>query len=208
MEFCNGGSLDQLVERDGVWPANEALKITFDVLSGLQYAHTAEIPNTMLAGGGIGRGTGLIHRDLKPQNILLVNTEGGRTAKVGDFGLAKAFDLAGLSGFTQTGDTAGTPEFMPRQQVINFKYAKPEVDVWAAAASLYYMLTGYTPRDFPTGGGDRWYRVWRTDPVPILERGVPVPSRLAEVIDEALVDRPEISFKSVTEFQNALEQAQ
>jgi serine/threonine protein kinase len=64
-------------------------------------------------------------------------------AKVGDYGLAKAFDAAGLSGQTRTGSMAGTPHFMPRQQVVNFKYARPEVDVWAMAASLYNILAGW-----------------------------------------------------------------
>ena len=72
-------------------------------------------------------------------------------AKVGDYGLSKAFDLAGLSGQTCTGAVAGTPAFLPRQQVINFKYARPEVDVWAAAAFLYYLLTVRPPREFPPG---------------------------------------------------------
>jgi serine/threonine protein kinase len=67
-------------------------------------------------------------------------------AKIGDYGLAKAFDAAGLGGQTRTGKAAGTPVFMPRQQVVNFKYAKPEVDVWAAA-SFYFLVTGSFPAD-------------------------------------------------------------
>ncbi|MGH9966735.1 MAG: serine/threonine-protein kinase [Pyrinomonadaceae bacterium] len=206
MEFCEGGSLDRLVERDSVRPADEALAVTFDVLSGLQYAHTAEIPNVLLADGSMARGTGLVHRDLKPQNIFLSHTHSSRSAKVADFGLAKAFELAGLTDKTRTGEIAGTPTFMPRQQVLNFKYSEPEVDVWATAASMYFLLTGFTPRDF-FPGRDPWRTVWETDPVPILKRGVPVPPRLAEVIDEALVDRPEIKFKEVAQFRAALEQA-
>jgi serine/threonine protein kinase len=206
MEFCDGGSVDRLLERESAQTADEALAITFDVLLGLEYAHMAEIPNVVLADGSIARGTGLVHRDLKPQNIFLSQTQSGRSAKVADFGLAKAFELAGLTDKTVTGETAGTPAFMPRQQVINFKYSEPEVDVWAAAASLYFLLTGFTPRDF-LPGRDPWRTVWETDPMPILKRGVPVPRRLADVIDEALVDRPEIKFKEVGQFRTALEQA-
>jgi len=206
MEFCDGGSLDRLVEREGVQTADESLAIVFDVLSGLEYAHKAEIPNVVLADGSTARGTGLVHRDLKPQNIFLAQTQSGRSAKVADFGLAKAFELAGLTNKTVTGQMAGTPAFMPRQQALNFKYSEPEVDVWAAAASLYFLLSGFTPRDF-FPGRDPWRTVWDTDPVPILKRGVPVPPRLAEVIDQALVDRPEIKFKEVARFRTALEQA-
>ena len=96
---------------------------------------------------------------------------------------------------------------MARQQVLNYKYVRPEVDVWAAAATLYTMLTGHTPRDFPPGK-DPWRLVLRTDPVPILDRGVALPTGLARVIDEALLDRPEIKFKSAAAFRAALESAQ
>jgi serine/threonine protein kinase len=206
MEFCDGGSLDRLLSAEGVRPLDEAMAIIVDVLAGLEYAHTAEVPNVGGEEGGAGRSTGLVHRDLKPQNIFLATDGGRRVAKLGDFGLAKAFDLAGLSGMTETGEAAGTPQFMPRQQALNYKYVRPEVDVWAAAATLYTMLTGYTPRDFPPGA-DRWRRVLRTDPVPILDRGVALPASLAHLIDEALVDRPAIKFKSAAEFRAALESA-
>jgi serine/threonine protein kinase len=68
--------------------------------------------------------------------------------KIGAYGLVKAFDLAGLSGQTFTATKMGTPVFMSRRQVLDFKHALPEVDVWASAACLYNMLTGYFPRDF------------------------------------------------------------
>ena len=81
--------------------------------------------------------------------------EGLRVAFLSGIYSPKAFDTAGLSGQSATGSVAGTPVFMPRQQVIDFKYARPEVDVWAAAASLYAMLTGAVPRDLPPGR-DPW----------------------------------------------------
>jgi eukaryotic-like serine/threonine-protein kinase len=120
---------------------------------------------------------------------------------VGDYGLAKAFDLAGLSGQTLTGSKAGTPAFMPRQQVLNFKYAQPEVDVWAAAASLYNMLTGQIPRNLE---GDPLLAVLKYDAIPIRQRDRNIPKPLAEVIDLALRDNPEIHFKSIDKFKKAL----
>src|SRR5262249_62098035 len=97
---------------------------------------------------GFGPGKGLVHRDIKPANLFLTGWGSGRLVKVGDFGLAKAFAESGLSGGTRTGDVGGTYEFMCRQQVAYYKDAGPEVDVWSLAASLYYLLTGQTPRDF------------------------------------------------------------
>ena len=121
--------------RGGTLPADEVVRIGRQALAGLAYAH----------------GRGVVHRDLKPHNLFLTEAGPARQVKVGDFGLAKAFDAAGLSGLTRTGRAAGTPSFVPRQQVIDFKNAKPEVDVWALAATLYALLTGRPPRDFPPG---------------------------------------------------------
>lgn len=206
LEFCDGGSVDKLMEqRGGKLSIDEAATIVLQALDGLEYAHDAEIPYVKLADGRIGPGRGLVHRDLKPHNIFLSGSDSRRAAKVGDYGLAKAFDMAGLSGRTRTGAKAGTPYFMPRQQVINFKYVKPDVDVWAMAASLYCMLTGAFPRDFPKGQ-DRWCVVLQTDAVPIRKRDSSIPKRLAEVIDYALVDNLGIGFKTAAEFKQALEQ--
>ena len=150
--FCDGGSVDQLVKQQGGrLSIEEATQITLQALDGLEYAHNAELPQVRLSDGTFGRGQGLVHRDLKPHNLFLSGSGRARRAMVGDFGLAKAFDLAGLSGQTCTGALGGTPVFMPRRQVENFKYAKPDIDVWAMAATLYFMLTGQFTRDFPKG---------------------------------------------------------
>lgn len=204
LEYCNGGSVADLIrQRGGRLSIDEAIPIILQTLDGLEYAHNAEIPYVKRADGNIGKGWGLVHRDLKPGNIFLTQVGDSRIAKVGDYGLAKAFDLAGLSGQTRSGTKAGTPRFMPRQQVINFKYAKPEVDVWAAAASLYNMLTGTYPRNF--SDKDPFLTVLQTDPVPICQRDSLIPKPLAELIDLALIDKPEIHFKTAAEFKQALE---
>ena len=207
LEFCPGGSVDNLMElRGGRLSIGEAGAIILQTLDGLHYAHNAPIPNVKLKDGRIGQGRGLVHRDLKPQNIFLSDTSPSAMAKLGDYGLAKAFDLAGLSGHTFTGDVAGTPHFMPRQQVLKFMEARPEVDVWAAAASLYNMLTAEVPREF-SSTMDVWQTVLQTDPIPIRQRDASIPKRLAEVIDHALRDKPQIGFSSAAEFKRALQEA-
>ncbi|MEO5358013.1 MAG: serine/threonine-protein kinase [Nitrospirae bacterium YQR-1] len=207
LEYCEGGSIDKLMlARGGKLDVDEATTLVLQSLDGLHYAHTLEIPNVKLADSSIVTLKGLIHRDIKPTNIFLTETGGVRISKIADFGLGKAFDAAGLSGYTRTGASAGTPVFMSRQQVINFKYSKPEADVWAMAASFYYMLTGRFPRDFPKGK-DPWYIVLQSKPVSILKRNPNIPKKLAEVIDEALIDQPEIKFKTALDFKRALEGA-
>lgn len=205
MEYCSGGSIEDIrIKRGGRIPVGDAVKIILQALNGLEYIHQAEIPQVLLSDGTFGRGKGIVHRDIKPANIFLAVSGKKYTAKVADVGVGKAFDTAGLSGQTMTGTVAGSPVVSPRQQVINFKYAKPDVDVWAMAATLYNLLTGEYPRDFDTDM-DPWRIVLETAAVPIRQREPAVPERLAEVIDLALVDNPTITFQSAAEFKGALE---
>jgi eukaryotic-like serine/threonine-protein kinase len=193
-EFCAGGSVGDLIERDGLVPPHRAVAIVLQALEGLAYAHAAALPN-----GSVG----LVHRDIKPGNILLAHQGRDVVVKVADFGLSKAFDRAGLSGMTMTGSVAGTMPFMSRAQLVDYKRARPEVDVWSMAASLYFMLTGYYPRDFPKEL-DPIRVVLEAAPVPIRQRDPRVPPRLAAVIDEALVEDPGITVDSAVQLAAAL----
>jgi serine/threonine-protein kinase len=194
LDYCDGGSVEGLMkQRCGPLSVDEAIEITLQSLEGLHYAHNV-----------FGPGSGLVHRDLKPANLFLSGSGSGRVARVGDYGLAKAFDEAGLSGATRTGEMAGTPYFMARQQVIDFKYAAPEVDVWAMAASLYNMLTGDVPRDF-NSDHDPWLVVLETRPVPIRRRRPTIPAALADLIDYALQEEPQLAFKTAASLKQALE---
>jgi eukaryotic-like serine/threonine-protein kinase len=196
-EFCAGGSVDDLIERHGRLAPEAAVPMVLQALDGLHHAHTARLPN-----GSVG----LVHRDIKPANILLARFGSHLIAKLADFGLSKAFDRAGLSGMTMTGTMAGTTAFMSRSQLIDYKHAQPDVDVWSMAATLYWMLTGCYPRDFRTRP-DPIQVVLETAPVPIRERNPHIPPRLAAVIDEALIDNPRITVTSAAALAAALRQA-
>jgi serine/threonine-protein kinase len=205
-EYCDGGTAEDLRRhRGGVLAVDEAVEIALQALEGLAYCHTADIPFVKQKGGGYGPGKGLVHRDVKPTNLFLTGWGSGRVVKVGDFGLARAFAESGLSGGTRTGAVGGTYEFMCRKQVARYKDAGPEVDVWSLAASLYYLLTGWPPRDF--GDGDRCLAVLEVDPTPIGKRRADLPPRLAEVIDAALREEPAMPFKTAGDFKHALEDA-
>jgi hypothetical protein len=206
LENCDGGTVEDLrVQRGGTLPVDEAVEIALQALEGLAYCHSADIPFVKQRGGGYAPGKGVVHRDVKPANLFLTGWGSGRVVKVGDFGLAKAFAESGLSGGTRTGDVGGTYEFMCRQQVAYYKDAGPEVDVWSLAATLYYLLTGCTPREF--GEGDRCLAVLEVDPTPIGKRRSDLPRRLAEVIDAALREEPAMTFKTAAAFKRALEEA-
>lgn len=196
MDLCEGGSVDSLMEKKGGRLSLElATWIILQVLSGLDYVHNKDL--TVAVKKGIFNGTrdahGIVHRDFKPGNIFLSDTSDHPVAMVADFGMAKAFDTAGLSRITKSGTIMGTPVFMPRQQAINFKYAKPEVDVWAAAAAYYNMLTGEFPKNFRPGK-NAWHIILSESAIPIRQRNANIPESLAEVIDRALVEEPAIGY--------------
>lgn len=203
LEYCNGDSILNLLERCGYrLSITMAVTIIIQALDGLEYAHNAEIPYVKKADGSFGTGKGLVHCHIKPANIFLNNINSSTVVKIADYGIAKAFDLVGLSRPIITENKGITFPFIPRQQMIDFKYVKPEVDVWAMAATLYNMLTGVYPRDFV--GKDPILTVLQTKPIPIRQRNICIPPSLAEVIDLALIDEPEIYFKTAKEFKQAL----
>jgi serine/threonine-protein kinase len=202
MDHCEGGDVRSLVRRrGGRLPFYQAVGIIAQVLTGLQFAHQAKF-RTSTATSRLVAVQGLVHRDLSPANIFL---DCG-IARLGDFGLAKAFDIAGHSGLTRSGSTAGNVHYVCRQQALDYRNAKPEVDVWAAAACLYFMLTGQSPREF-SSRPDPWQDVVDSPAVPILRREPTIPERLARVVDHALVEKPRLGFSTADELRLALLEA-
>jgi serine/threonine-protein kinase len=234
-EVCMGGSVDNLIEKMDTQklPLEIATDITLQVLEGLVYAHKAQVA-VKLSNGNTQTFPGVVHRDIKPGNFFIAGEFPGekyfdidhRTGKlavrsfraseyrrdrssrpkirVADFGLAKSFEAAGLTDISG-GEVKGTPVFMPRQQIINCRYAKPDVDVWAVAASYYFMLTGQFPKLIKSQR-TMWQDVLKNPAVPIREHDSSIDKKLARVIDTALIDNPHIGYQSAGEFKKALEE--
>ena len=110
-----------------------------------------------------------------------------------------------MTGITDTGDFAGSLSFLSRQQFLNYRYAKPEVDIWATAAVLYYMLTLHTPRDFHHCLDI--HQCFQRKPIPIRQYRPDLPSAFSEFMDTALDDSREIRWKNAVGLKNALLQA-
>ncbi|MGH7630651.1 MAG: serine/threonine-protein kinase, partial [Gemmatimonadales bacterium] len=125
-----GGSLRARLDREGQLPLDDALAITRDVLSALAYSHRE----------------GIVHRDMKPENILLDAGE----AIVADFGIARALHEAGSERLTETGLSLGTPSYMSPEQVTADRALDGRSDVYAVACVLYEMLAGEPPYSGPT----------------------------------------------------------
>jgi eukaryotic-like serine/threonine-protein kinase len=188
MEFCEGGSVDDLrTARGGRLSLEETGSIMLQVLEALAFVHQQ----------------GFVHRDIKPQNIML--TRNG-IAKLGDLGLAKNFEKAGFSGMTLTGSAGGTPLYMPKEQVINFKYVKPVSDVWSLAATMYSMLTGSSPYVIEKGQAPL-EAVLKARTIPLGERLPSLPNRLIAVLDRAMALKPENRYQTAVEFLMELRQA-
>ncbi len=120
MEFIDGESVDKRLEH-GKLAVGDAVKIAIDVARALDHAHTK----------------GMVHRDIKPDNIMI--TRAGQV-KLADLGLAKSTDED--SGLTQTGSGFGTPYYMPPEQALNAKYVDNRSDIYALGATLYHLVTG------------------------------------------------------------------
>ncbi len=144
MEFVEGESLGQRIERTGRIPEAEAIRIIAQVAQGLHRAHKQN----------------LVHRDVKPDNILV--TRDG-VAKLADLGLVKETDTD--LNLTKTGRGLGTPHFMAPEQFRNAKSADARCDIYSLGATLYMMVTGELP--FRSNGPlEAWMKKVQNDLTP------------------------------------------
>jgi serine/threonine-protein kinase len=175
-------------------PFKERVKVCcgliLQVLSALQYAHNRS----------------LVHRDIKPGNILITRNGQTLAAKLADFGVAKQFTNSGFSQITRSGDVVGSLPYMPPEQFLNSREALPSCDLYAAGATLYQWLTGHTPHDFPPGRS-QFLVVLEDAAVPIAKRLPEIPAALAAAIDRSLSREPEKRFTSAAEMRHALREA-
>jgi len=149
MEYLEGETLDDVIQRRRQLPPGEAVRLVYQALLGLQHLHEE----------------GLIHRDLKPANLMLVpgrtpgrpDTTLGATVKILDIGLGRALFDEGPVGpaespeLTVEGSLLGTPNYMAPEQAMGEAAAvAPGVDVWGLGGLLYFLLTGKPPFSGPT----------------------------------------------------------
>ena len=176
-EYVDGENLKQLVERTGPLPTQRALELAVAVADALGFAHEH----------------GLIHRDVKPQNVLL--TRDGE-AKVTDFGIARSFEVE--HGMTQTGTVLGTSNYLSPEQA-GGKPTTPATDVYSLGIVVYELLTGEVP--FP---GENFVAIAMkhiNEPPPdLLAQRPDVPLRLAAAVDRALEKDPARRFATMTQF--------
>ncbi len=147
---------------------------------------------------------GFIHRDVKPANLLITGPADAEVAKLSDFGLAKAYEASPLSGLTLTGSTGGTPHFMPPEQVLDLRSVKPPADQYAAAATLYRLLTAANLYPPAAGVVDLFAMILESEPIPITNRRPDLPPSLGAAIHRALARNPTDRFADCRTFAAAL----
>lgn len=208
MDYVDGGcAYRRMQSGSGRFTLDEATPIMLGVLAGLAHAHQAELTTDTKTGKETIRG--VVHRDLKPSNILLAEKDGEMVPMIGDFGLAKAFASAGFTQGSITQDAGpfcGSPPYMAREHIINYRYVLPVTDVFEAAATFFHMLTGMTVWAVEQGG-DIFRTILEGEPRRLKDCLPSAPRRLCEVFDQALELKADARFKDADEFLEALRSA-
>jgi eukaryotic-like serine/threonine-protein kinase len=182
MEFVKGRELRDFFEKGERFPLSEVLRIMSEMLEAMDHAHAQ----------------GVVHRDMKPANLILL--ENGRV-KIADFGIARIE----ASELTQTGTVMGTPSYMSPEQFMGHP-VDGRSDLFSCGVILYQLLTGEKPF---TGESTTtiMYKVLREDPVPPTELNLSLPPALDAVMKKALAKPPAQRFQSGSEFAQALRNA-
>jgi eukaryotic-like serine/threonine-protein kinase len=190
-EFVAGMDASKLTKnRGGKLPYLEVVKIMEQTLAALDFAHSL----------------GFIHRDIKEQNILVDGAYPNYNAKLTDFGLAKSYKQTGMSGVTMVGDVAGTIAYMPPEQVRDFKEVQPPSDIYAAGMTAYSLLTGAHALDISPRAGiaETVKAIFEKPIIPIGQRTLDVPIRVASVIETAIAKQVELRWRTAGEMREAL----
>ncbi len=183
MPHVEGESLRDLLERERQIGLEETLEIVESVAAALDYAHDR----------------GVIHRDVKPANILF---QGGQ-ALVADFGIAVAVSAAGGRRLTETAFPVGTPAYMSPEQAMGHRDLDPRSDVYSLGAMVYEMLVGEPPH-VGTSAQAVIAKILSETPMPIRRIRELIPSNVEAAVQRALARSPGDRFRSAGEFSAAL----
>jgi len=186
MEWVDGKTLADLLKEGRMFTTQEIVEIGIQLTRALDYAH----------------GKGIVHRDVKPGNIMLVQDT--LTVKVADFGICRIMesDSKRQAQQTQMGDVMGTPHYMSPEQVLGMA-VDARSDLFSAGVVLYQLLTGTLPFD-----GDSLinvaYKITNADPASLDKLRPDLPLSMRRVIARALKKSPAKRFQSGAEFAQAL----
>jgi len=186
MEYVAELSLDELwkqsLKKDRVRISCGLIR---QILDGLQYVHQQ----------------GVVHRDIKPRNMLISRQDLGLKARLADFGLAKCFRTAGVSGITGSHEIKGTVSYMAPEQLADSLRATPRSDIFSVGATLYTLLTSCSIYDASSESIDQ---IVQRGPVPLLKRLPDCPADVVAIVERALKRDPAERFESAQQMREAL----
>lgn len=206
-EFVPDGNLNKFMsaeDRPMLQPV-EVARLIADSLEGLENIHKK----------------GFVHRDLKPENILLRALDNGSSEdkkskrfqpKLADFGLSRSYERHGGT-ITRKGEYAGTIFYMPAEQILEFKAARPPVDIYAMGVTLYYLLTGHFSLDFPSPAQLKRGAIVKKDPIRMILEDTPrpvrsqrpdLPASLCAIVDRAVSKEAANRYQTAREFRQEL----
>jgi serine/threonine protein kinase len=181
MEFIEGRDLKGVLSKEGKLTPERAVQIMQQVLLALDAAHTE----------------GVVHRDLKPQNIMIGKDD---RASVMDFGIARSLEFGGM---TQTGAMIGTPEYMSPEQVRG-EPADARSDIFTLGIIFQELLTGILPYQAETAMASMFKRTMERA-VPVQQMNPNVPQYLSDIVAKCLEIQPQDRYQTVREIYDALE---
>ncbi|MCD8351074.1 MAG: FHA domain-containing serine/threonine-protein kinase [Planctomycetaceae bacterium] len=192
IEYVDGGTLDELIQDA---PGNkldmpQAVPLFIQLLEAVAHMHSRS----------------LVHRDIKPKNILLDLRRGGSLAvKLSDMGLSCRFTSQDANEFLPIISEGGTPAYMPPEQLTDLTRAIPQSDVFSSAATFYQMLTGSLLYDFKDK--DQNETILEGSITPLRELRPDIPDDVADVINKGLSYQPEGRYETAQEMLDAFKEA-
>ncbi|MDF1663126.1 MAG: serine/threonine-protein kinase [Planctomycetota bacterium] len=190
MEYVNGQNVHNLISQRGQpLQVREALRYILQILGVIEEAHAL----------------GFVHRDIKPQNVMITTAENNITeAKLLDFGLMRSYENHHLSLISKTGEMKGTPSYMPPEQVKNAKHVGPTADLYSLAATLYFMVTGRSPIPY-RNDVDFIDKILNETPNSPRLYCPEIPPALETIILVCLAKDPDLRYQSAAELRQQLE---
>lgn len=189
MEYVPAPNAATVTRTRGPLAVPEAVEICCQTLEALDYAHRNRF----------------VHRDVKPENLLVGQTETGLPdVRLTDFGLARVYETSRMSGITMQGEIGGSLAFSPPEHLTDYRNATPAGDLYSVAATLYTLLTGEFVYDFPETVAQAVLMILQSDPIPVVQRRGDLPASLVTAINKSLARNPTERYASSADMINAL----
>jgi predicted Ser/Thr protein kinase len=187
MEYLDGGKLSDVIRRDGPLSIGRAARLGLQIAEGLEAAHRA----------------GVIHRDIKPDNIMVMGEESVEAVKLMDFGIARLRDVGAASRLTRADVIMGTPAYMAPEQAEGAEVSE-QTDIYALGIVLYEMLSGSVPFKASTPSAVLVKQIQEA-PVPLRKLRREIPASIERVVMQALEKKPQKRQRDMREVVQGLQ---